>query len=238
MKYIQIKKHFLKALSLDAQFSKAHYQLALIDNIDGDIKSAESHLIRSIELDLIKINGFEKKANIFLKKHQFQQANFLFLKSQELKNNCAKSYYTLSSLYINLRKISKAKDILIKSINLQPEYSKAHRDLGILYLKEKNMDLTRKHLDLSLELNYGDYKTHFYLGIFMKENGCYNQSEQYFLASLDIKPKFVQSLVALARLKLLMKKNKEAKSYYKIAKQISKEIVDQEIEQLIKRDGK
>ena len=65
---MQIKKHFLKALSLDSQFSKAHYQLALIDNIDGDIKSAESHLIRSIELDLIKINGFEKKALNILKK--------------------------------------------------------------------------------------------------------------------------------------------------------------------------
>ena len=43
MKYIEIKKHLFKALSLDSQFSKAHYQLALIDNLNGDIKSAESH---------------------------------------------------------------------------------------------------------------------------------------------------------------------------------------------------
>ena len=151
MKYIEIKKHLLKALSLDSQFSKAHYQLALIDNSDGDIKSAENHLIKAIELDLIKINRFEKKANNFLKKHQFQQANFLFLNSQEIKNNCANSYYTLSSIFVNQKKLSKAKNSLKKSINLYPEYSKAHRDLGILYLEEKNMDLTRKHLDLSLE---------------------------------------------------------------------------------------
>ena len=61
----------------------------------------------------------------------------------------------------------------------------------------------------------------------MRDFAYYDQAEQYFLASLDIKPKFVQSLIEMANLKLLMKKNKEAKSYYKKAKQISKDIVDE-----------
>ena len=232
-----IKKHFLKALSLDPQFSKVHYQLALIDNLDGNTKSAENHLIKSIELDLIKINNFEKRANIFLDRVQFQNANFLFLKCQEIKNDCANSYYLLSSLYLNQKKTSDAKEALINSITLYPNFSKAHREFGILCLKDKNMDLAKKHLDLSLGLNYGDYKTHFYLGILMIGCGYYHQAEQYFLASLDIKPKFVQSLIEMANLKLLMKKNKEAKSYYKRAKQISKDIVDEKMELLINIDN-
>ena len=135
MKNTEIKRHFLKALSLDPEFSKAHYQLALIENSDGNIKSAEYHLIKSIELDLIKIDDFELKANNFLKRFQFHNAKFLFFKSWEIKNDCANSYYVLSSLYLDQKRISQAKGSLMKSINLYPRFSKAHRDYGILCLK-------------------------------------------------------------------------------------------------------
>lgn len=238
MKNTNIKKHFLKALYLDPQFSQTYYQLALIDNIEGDKKSAESHLRQAIKLDLIKISNIEKKANNLIENFQFQHANILFFKSQKVKNNCAKSYYTISSLYTEQNKISKAKECLIKSINLNPKFSKSHREIGMLYLKEKKMDFTKKHLNLSLELNYGDYKTHYYLGAFMIENNFYDMAEQCFLASLDIKPNFVGSLVALVKLKFLMKENKEARSYYKMVKNISKNFKDETIEELINKDGK
>ena len=233
-----IKDHFLQALTLDPQFSQAHYQLALFYELAGDNESAEIHLLKSIELDLIEIEEIEKKASHLLEHCQFQNAKMLFLKSLEIKNNCAISFHVLSCLYMNQLELSKTKDSLIKSIDLNPAYAKAHRDFGLLCLKNNDLVLAKQHLDLSLELDYGDHETHLYLGIIMKKNNDYFQAEQYFLAALDINSEYVDCLMEMAYLKILMKKKDEAKSFYEKAKKLSVDIQDEKLDLLIKNDGK
>ena len=70
----QMKSHFLKAVELDPLFSKAHFELALLYNRDGNDDSAENHLIKAIKSDLTKIEENNLFINKNLEKCQFQNA--------------------------------------------------------------------------------------------------------------------------------------------------------------------
>ena len=227
-----IKDHFLKVLELDPQFSQAYYQLALIYQKNDNDKEAESYLLKAIKFDLLHIDEFEKKADYFLEKFQFQNAKALLFKSQEIKNSCAYTHYDLSCFYMNQKKMTKAKACLEKSIELNPNFAKAHRDLGVICFKEHNFELAKEHFEISLDLDYSDYDSHFCLGIIMRKNKDYHLAEQYFLSSLDINPLFIDCLLEMAHLKLLMKKKDEAKSYYEKAKKLSVNIADEELDDM------
>ena len=227
-----IKDHFLKVLELDPQFSKAHYQLALIYQKNGNHKEAEIHLLQAIKFDLLHMDEFKKKANYFLEKFQFQNAKSLLFKSQELKNSCADTYYELSCFYQNQKKIIKAKQYLEKSIELNPNIAKVHHDLGMICFKENDFELAKEHFESSLDLDYGNYDSHFSLGIIMKKNNDYHLAEQYFLSSLDINPKYIDCLLEMAHLKILMKQKDEADSYYEKAKKLSANIQDEKLDDI------
>ena len=229
----QMKEHFLKAVEIDPLFSKAHFELALVYNSDGNDDSEENHLYESIKLDLAKIEENKRFINKYLEKYQFQNAKFLINKNQEIKIDCSFSFYNLYSLYMRQKKINKAKKQLIKSIELNSSFSKSHRDLGILFYKEKKKDIAEQYLDLALNLNFGDYKSHYYFGMIMKEKSDYKQAEIHFLTSLDIKQNFLLCLMEMANIKLLMNDNDKAIIFYKKAKYFSKDIYNSKLEKLI-----
>ena len=227
-----IKEHFLKVLELDPQFSKAYFQLALIYQNNGNDKEAEIHLLKAIKFDLLHIDKFEKKANYFLEKFQFQNAKALLVKSQEIKNSCAYTYYELSCFYMNNKKKIKMKECLEKSIELNPNIAKAHRNLGMIYFNQHDFQLAKEYFEISLDLNYGDYDSHFSLGIIMRKNKNYHLAEQYFLSSLDINPLFIDCLLEMAHLKLLMNEKDESKSYYEKAKKLSINLHDEKLDDI------
>jgi len=232
----EMKEHLLKAIEIDPSFSKAHYQLALLYDKDGDDKYAENHLKKSIKSDLVKIKENDRLINNYLEKFQFQNAKFLLYENQNIKIFCSHSYYSLACIYIKQMNNLKAKKKLIESINLYSGFSKSHRDIGYLFFKENEMVLAKKHLNFSLDLHYGDFKTHYYFGLILKKEATYEQAEMHFLSSLDINAHFSPCLIELATMELLIKKNEKAKFYYKKAKQISKDIYHKKIELLIKNE--
>ena len=234
--FYEMKEHFLKAIELDPSFSKAHYQLALLYDKDGNDKYAENHLRKSIKLDLVKIEENDRLINNYLEKYQFQNAKFLLYENQNIKIFCSYSYYSLACIYIRQMNSSKAKHSLIECINLYAGFSKSHRDIGNLFLKENEMVFAKKHLNFSLDLYYGDFKTHYYFGLIFKKEAVYDKAEMHFLSSLDINAHFSPCLIELATMKLLMNNKGKAKFYYKKAKQISKDIHHAKLELLIEND--
>ncbi len=229
----EMKEHLLKAIEIDPSFSKAHYQLALLYDKDGDDKYAENHLKKSIKSDLVKIKENDRLINNYLEKFQFQNAKFLLYENQNIKIFCSHSYYSLACIYIKQMNNLKAKKKLIESINLYSGFSKSHRDIGYLFFKENEMVLAKKHLNFSLDLRYGDFKTHYYFGLILKQEATYEQAEMHFLTSLDIKQNFLLCLIEMANIKLLMNDNDKAMMFYKKAKHLSKDVYDSKLEKLI-----
>ena len=221
-----LKAHLLKALAVDPKFSEAHFQMALMYQEDGDRKMAEAHFNKAIESDNQQTLEIEKRSEELLRKFQFQNAKILFIKAQEKKLHCAKVYFQLSSLYEYQNKLAKAETCLKKSITLNPASSKAHRNLGILFSQQKSYDVARLHIEKALDLNYSDCLSHLNLGIIMKQSKDYVDAEIHFLSALDINPKYVVCMLEMAHLQLIMNNQKKAKKYYKKAQNISPNIKD------------
>ena len=217
-----MKIHLLKALDADPMFSSAHFQLALIYQENGDLKEAETHFRRAIDSDSKQICEIERRGEKLLKKSQFQNANFLFIKAHNIKNHCARVDLQLSAFYEKQGKLSKATTCLKNSIALNPASSKAHRNLGIILSKQKSYDVARLHIEKALELDYSDCISHFNLGMIMKKSEEYIDAELHLSIALDINPNFVGCLLEIALLHLVMNDHIKAYQYYQKARKISR----------------
>ena len=194
---IDLKKHFLKSVETDPNYSEAHFQLALIFQSEKDYNKSEKHFNRAIKSNIKEVKKIEVYANELLKKSQFQNAKHQFYIAQERKNHCAKYNYYLAKLYEQKNFNIKAIKCLENSIELNPFFSDGFRNLGIQYLKKKNFDKARTLLLKALDLNYKDYKIHFYLGKILKKTFDYIEAEQHLLTALDINPDFIDIYIEL-----------------------------------------
>ena len=222
----------MKAVEIDPDFSEAHFQLALMYQKDDKNKASEPHYLKAIALDSFQIFEIEKRADMLLKKFQFQNAKILFMKAQNKKYHCAKVNYELSIYYVKHNKLKKAQTCLTNSIALKPSFAKAYRELGILLLKQKNYNKALIHFEKALDLDYSDYIVHFKLGIISKINTQYADAEQYFLSALDIHPQYVDCLLEMANLQIIMKNKNEANGYYNKAKKISSNVKHKELDKI------
>ena len=228
------KIHLLKALDADPMFSSAHFQLALIYQENGDIKEAETHFRKAIGSDSKQICEIERRGEKLLKKSQFQNANFLFIKAHNIKNHCARVDLQLSAFYEKQGKLSKATTCLKNSIALNPASSKAHRNLGIILSKQKSYDVARLHIEKALELDYSDFIAHLNLGLILKQSKEFEEAELHFLISLDINPNFVVCILEMALLQLVMNDHKKAYKYYRKAREISPDISHAELDRILR----
>jgi len=226
------KIHLLQALAADPIFSEAHFQLALMYQLESDHKSAENHFLKAIESDSLQILEIEKWGKKLLQKCQFQNAKVLFMKAQDKKYHCSRVNIKLANHYKNQNKLAKAQTCLKNSIDLDPSSSKAHRDLGILLLQQKRNDVARLHIEKALDLDYSDCLSHLNLGMIMKQSKDYVDAEVHFLTALDINPKYSVCMLELAHLQLIMKNKIEAKKYYRKARKISPDINHAELDKV------
>ena len=229
-----LKIHLLKALDADPMFSLAHFQLALIYQENGDLKEAETHFREAIHSDSKQIREIERHGEKLLKKSQFQNANFLYMKAHNKKNHCSRVDLQLSDLYEKQGKLSKATTCLKNSITLNPASSKAHRNLGILLSKQKIYDVARIHIEKALELDYSDFLSHLNLGLILKQNEKFKEAELHFLIALDINPKYVICMLEIAHLHMVMKNKMKAKKFYKKAREISPDISCEDMDKALK----
>ena len=229
-----LKIHLLKALDADPMFSLAHFQLALIYQENGDLKEAETHFREAIHSDSKQIREIERHGEKLLKKSQFQNANFLYMKAHNKKNHCSRVDLQLSDLYEKQGKLSKATTCLKNSITLNPVSSKAHRNLGILLSKQKIYDVARIHIEKALELDYSDCISHFNLGMIMKKSEEYIEAELHLLIALDINPNFVDCILEIALLYLVMNDHIKAYQYYQKAREISPDISYAELDAILR----
>ena len=199
---IDIKAHFIKALKTDPNFSAAHLQLALLYQDEGDNQKVEDHFNLAIVSDGDQIQKLEKRGGELIKKFQFQNAKEKFMKAQARRQHCAEVYYQQSMYYKNQKNTKQQQTSLENSIKLNPSQSDFHRELGILLSHKNQMNDSRSQLEEALNLNYADSLSHFYLGKIMIQMKDYKDAEQHFLSSLDINPKFIDSMIELAELKL------------------------------------
>ena len=229
----ELINHFVKAIASDPKFSEAHFQLALLYKKLGQIKNAEIHFKKAINLDEKKIIKIQEKAESLIKKFQFQNAKSQFIKAQKKKDNCAEINLYLAEFYNQQQKISKAIACLESSIKLNVNYSKAYRELGVLLYNQKQYDQARFQIEKALDIDYSDSKAHYTLALLMKQTKDYFDAEQHFLSALDINPKYVDSMIQLAYINLDQNKKELAQKYYLEAKAIRPEISEPELEKQI-----
>ncbi len=228
-----LKQHFLTAIKCDPKFSEAHFQLAIIYNEEGKYESAEKHLKEARKITNKNIEEIEYKAELLMKKFQFQNAKEQYFKAQSKRKHCSEINYQLSNIYLINKKYILAQQTLEASIKLNPSFSKAYRDLGILFMTEGKHDEARLQIEKAIDIDYSDSISHYNLGLIMKRSKDYHDAEQHFLSALDINPKFVKCMLELAFLYLITNDKSNAINLYNKAKLIDNKVFDEKIEKFI-----
>ena len=115
------RKYLHKALDLDADCPKAHYQMAKIAFDLNEFESAKNHLSFCLYESSTKAEAYFLLAEIELLGDEKGSAVTHFQKAVELGAQRAKAYFYLSEIYLSQEDFSKAKYCCEKSIELFQE---------------------------------------------------------------------------------------------------------------------
>jgi Flp pilus assembly protein TadD len=152
-----------------------------------------------------KIN-FEK-AEVYLKKGNFNQAIREFETVLEKWLDDPRCYNKLGVCYASLRDFVKAKSYLEKALALDLEYPEPYNNLGNICLEEKEYEKAIELYKKALELNPDYAAAHSNLGLAYKRTKRTNEAVKHFKRAGEIDRKAPLSEVKKIRMEAKTKKN-------------------------------
>ncbi|MFQ6609695.1 MAG: tetratricopeptide repeat protein [Fidelibacterota bacterium] len=126
-------KMYEKALSIDPNFSIAHFRLAYLHYKIGDYETCISHLESNIKIDPKAYKAYKLMGDTYSKMGDTENAIKNYMNSIEANRNYDKAYFALGLLYQNNGENDKAITTLTSCVEVNPKYGKAHETLGSVY---------------------------------------------------------------------------------------------------------
>jgi tetratricopeptide (TPR) repeat protein len=131
------RKKFREAIELYPNNANYHFILGRVYQINGDIDTAKSEFLKSIQLNNRLKDGYQQLAQIYMQNRDWKKA-------LDIKDNAA-IRLNLALAYRAGSKFGLAKASLEKAVKLRPRFSQANFELDQLYIKENKKQKAKEH---------------------------------------------------------------------------------------------
>jgi tetratricopeptide (TPR) repeat protein len=170
------------------------------------------------EIEKSPNNGdlYNKRANYYITKKEFDLALTDVSKAMNIDSSKAPYFLTLSDIYFAQGKVNNCQGAIQKSISLDPEFIEGFMKLAELNLYLKKYEKTFEFLDKALDLEKLNAKAHFMKGITYKEMGDTAKAVASFKTTIDQDPEYYHAFIELGLL-YSIKHNKIAVDYFNSA---------------------
>jgi tetratricopeptide (TPR) repeat protein len=134
-----------KVLTFDSTFTRAHYQIGVIETKRGNLSIAIDAYSQAIKIDSTFYQGWFALGLAQNKYGNSSDALKSFQKAVEIDSTYAKAYSSMGDIYIKGRNYEMAIEVLNTAIAVQPNYPKPFISLGMVYMELVSMpDIQRK----------------------------------------------------------------------------------------------
>tara|TARA_B100000315_G_scaffold70888_1_gene64644 strand:- start:2753 stop:4156 length:1404 start_codon:yes stop_codon:yes gene_type:complete len=138
-----------KVLTFDSTFTRAYYQIGVIETKRGNLSIALDAYSEAIEIDSTFYQGWFALGLAQNKYGNSSDALESFQQAVRIDSTYAKAYSSMGDIYIQEKNYEKAIEVLNTAKAVNPNYPKPYISLGTIYIELVSMAGTQQKLDLN-----------------------------------------------------------------------------------------
>jgi tetratricopeptide (TPR) repeat protein len=184
---------YRKALQLNPQDPKLHYNLSLALDKLGDFASERQELERAVKLDPSVAVAQNQLGVLALRSGQHAEAELRFKKTLAIDPTFAEAQSNLGVLYSQEGKNADAASLFQRAIKNDPKYTKAYVNLGLLMAQEGTLSEAEEQFRtaIAVDSNYAD--AYAALGMLQAKTGRGAEAVQNFQRAVTLEPASAQA---------------------------------------------
>ncbi len=179
------KENYEKAILVNPEYAKAHYNLAgalhELNDIDASIKSYQDAL--AIEPDYAEAHN--NLGNVYKEVGQLDLAVKSLKKAISIKPDYVEAYYSLGSTFYDSEKLEEAVESYSKVVQLKPSFSLIHNNLGNILRELGRFDEAILSYEKAISIDPDFFEVYYNLGITFQDMKDYSNSVNYYKKSIE-----------------------------------------------------
>ena len=153
-----------KALQLDPEDAKAHYNLALDLTREGKLDEAIPHFEKAVLEDPRFAEAHNNLGIACVQTGRIDEAVTHFQKAVELEPDYGSAHNNLGAILLQSGRPDEAIPHFQKAVEVIPDFADAHDNLGIALLQKGKLDEAIPHFQKALEVDPRQVQTYYNLG--------------------------------------------------------------------------
>lgn len=145
-------EHYQKALTLRADHPEAHYGLATVYFLLGDLAASVDHFREVTKLDPTKAGAFINLGAVYNRLERYEEAIAALRRGISLDHNRAEGYYNLGLVYRKLGQLDMAIQAYREATRVNPRMGDAHYNIANIYLERGQFKQAVTHYKQALEV--------------------------------------------------------------------------------------
>lgn len=217
--YPRAIEHLNRAITLDDQNERAHFNLAQVYIATAQWQDAARHLQRSIALNGNVADYHYKLGFVLYHLNEYEQSEVSLQRAIQMDPTLYKAYYRLARVYEALDRAEDALRQYTESINRNPRFIEAYRDLGTLYAEleflPQSTQVFQSALEAVTEGSAEEAEIRHRLGTVFQEQRQFEDAVREFRRALEIDPRAHDTLFSLGWTYAMMDQREDARLYLK-----------------------
>ncbi|WP_416687864.1 tetratricopeptide repeat protein [Candidatus Pseudothioglobus sp. Uisw_041] len=224
-------EHYEKAVIIDPNYYKAHYNLGGVLQDLGKLNASVKSFERALSIMPDYAEAHNNVGNVFKELGQFDNAIMSFRKAIEINPDYFEAHYSLGKIFQDLDNIESAIISYEKVLIIKPDFAELHNNLGVIFQEINEIDSALKYFKNAIRIMPEFAEAYNNLGNVYKELNQPNKAINCYKNLVAINPNFADAHYKLGNIlqdmglldeaiecyqKALLNKQDHAELYYNI----------------------
>jgi tetratricopeptide (TPR) repeat protein len=175
-----------KAVELNPEEGKAHFNLALLLDKQGRVDEAILQYQKAVDLEPDNTAAFTNLAIALAQKGKLDEALEYFAKCVTLEPGSARAHGNLGIALIETGRTKEGMDHCLKALEIDPEYADAHNSLAKALAMTDRLDDAITHLEKAVSLSPASFEYQYNLGRFLAAKGRFLDALPHFEQAVNV----------------------------------------------------
>ncbi|MGF1591674.1 MAG: tetratricopeptide repeat protein [Kiloniellaceae bacterium] len=174
-----------KAIEVNPKLAQPYVNLGMVLREQKKLDEALEYARKGAELDPRNGAAQSNLGNIYMDLHRYKEAVVCFRRAMEFQPSFSTSYFNYGNALRLLHVLDKAHESYNKAIELEPNRGEFHHNQGLVFQEQGDHATALEKFRLANKLSPDHLGLQFSLGRSLWNNGCFEESWDFFDAGLD-----------------------------------------------------
>jgi protein O-GlcNAc transferase len=197
-------ENYLKSISIDKNYAKAHYNLAVAYS---EIKKNDCSIIyykKALQINPKNPEALNNIGHIYKELNQYDEAIESFQKAISYNPGYAEANYSLGITYQNQGKLEEALKCFLNVAQIKPDFAEIHNNISIIFYELDNFDLALQHLNCALSIDPNFAEAHYNLGNLFKDLGKFEKAIRSYKMAIEVNKNYSEAYFNLGNIQIEM----------------------------------